>query len=124
MDQLDFDFQRKVEKYYQLTIRLRWIVVSMLWLTLGVYGIWSLRQAIQLWFDYFTWSAVYYGLAFNLIPTLCLSVCIGMTLAVLLTQSRHILWGLSDKEKYYLAQKVSKILATGSSHPFWKWIND
>jgi hypothetical protein len=119
----DFDFQRKVEKYYQLTIYLRWIVVLILWLTLGIYGVWGIRQAIQLCFDYFTWSAVYYGLAFNLIPTLCLSICIGMTLAVLLTQSRHILWGLSDKEKYYLAQKVEKISATGSSHPFWKWIN-
>lgn len=123
MDRLDFDFQRKVDKYYQLTIYLRWIVVVSLWLTLGVYGIWGIRHEIGLWLDYFTWSAVRYGLAFNIVPTLCLAVCIGMTLSVLLLQSRHIIWGLSDKEKYYLEQKVEKILNTGSSHPFWKWIH-
>lgn len=123
MNQTDLDFQRKVARYYQLTIYMRWIVVVLLWLTVGVYGIWSIREEIKLWFDHFTWSAVHYGLAFNLIPTLCLAICIGMTVSVLLWQSRHIIWGLTDKEKYYLAKKVEKILATGSSHPLWKWIH-
>ena len=123
MNQSNLDFQRKVARYYQLTIYLRWIVVVLLWLTIGVYGVWGIRDEIKLWFDYFTWSAVHYGLAFNLIPTICLAICIGMTLSVLLWQSRHIIWGLSDKEKYYLEKKVEKILATGSSHPLWKWIH-
>lgn len=123
MEQLDFDLQRKVEKYYQLTIYGRWIFIAALWLTLGVYSFWNLRQEIARCLDYFTWSAVYYSLAFNLVPTLCLSICIGTTLGTLLRQSCHILWGLSDKEKYYLTKKVEKILATGSSHPLWKWIN-
>lgn len=124
MDELDFDFQEKVKKYYQLTIYLRWIIVLFLWFTFGVYGIWGLRYEIKLWFDYFTWSAVRYGLAFNFIPTFCLAICIVMTLSILLRQSSYILWGLSDKEKYYLTKKVEKILVTGSSHPFWKWIQD
>ena len=123
MNESDFNFQKKVEKYYQLTIYLRWVVILFLWLTLGIYGIWGIRHEISLWLDYFTWSAVHYGLAFNLIPTICLAICMGMTVSVLVLQSRHILWGLSDKEKYYLEQKVSKIMAMGSSHPLWKWIN-
>ncbi|VEP14907.1 conserved hypothetical protein [Hyella patelloides LEGE 07179] len=123
MDKSDFDFQKKVDRYYQLTIYLRWIVVLLLWFTLGVYGVWGIRHEIKLWLDYFTWSAVHYGLAFNLVPTICLAICIGMTVSVLLWQSSHILWGLSDREKYYLEKKVAKILATGSSHPFWKWIH-
>ena len=123
MNESDFDFQRKVQKYYQLTIYLRWIGILLLWLTLGIYGIRGIRHEISLWFDYFTWSAVRYGLAFNLIPTICLGICIGMTVSALLSQSRHILWGLSDREKYFLAKKVEKILAVGASHPFWKWIH-
>ena len=124
MSESEVDFQKKVDKYYQLTIYFRWIVVLLLWSTLGVYGIWGIRHEIKLWLDYFTWSAVHYGLAFNLFPTICLGICIGMTVSVLLWQSSHILWGLSDKEKYYLENKVKKILAKGSSHPLWKWVNN
>ena len=123
MDRADVDFQKKVTKYHQITIYMRWLVVIALWLTLGIYGIWGIRNEIQLWLNYFTWSAIYYGLAFNLIPTLCLSICIGMTVSVLVWQSRCAIWGLSDKEQYYLEQKVTKILATGTSHPFYRWLN-
>ena len=123
MNKSDFDFQRKVVNYYRLTIYIRWIVVLLLWLTLGAYGIWGIRHEISLWLDYFTWSAVNYGLAFNIIPTICLGICIGMTISVLVLQSSHIIWGLSDKEKYYLEKKVNKILAKGSSHPLWKCIH-
>ena len=123
MNKSDLDFQTKVIKYHQLTVYMRWLVVILLWLTLGIYGIWGIRQEIQLWLDYFTWSAVYYGLAFNIIPTLCLGVCIGMTVSVLVWQSRCIIWGLSDREKYYLEQRVTKVLESDSSHPLRKWLN-
>lgn len=123
MDKSDLDFQRKVIKYHQLTIYMRWLVVLLLWLTLGVYGIWGIHQEIELWFDYFTWSAVYYGLAFNIIPTICLSICIGMTVSVLVWQSRCIIWGISNKEKYYLEQRVTKVLESGSSNPVRKWLD-
>ena len=122
MTSTDFNLPPKVKKYYRLTIYLRWLVVILLWLTLGTYGIWGLRNEIMLWFDYLTWSGVRYGLAFNLIPTLCVGICVGMTLSVLLRQSSHIIWGFSSQEKYYLEQKVNKILAQGSAHPLWKWL--
>ena len=122
MSKANFDLTPKVKKYYRLTIYLRWLVVIALWLTVGVYGIWGLRQEIQLWLDYFTWSGIRYGLAFNLVPTLCVGLCAGMTLSVLVWQSGHIIWGFSDREKYELEQKVNKILAQGSAHPLWKWL--
>lgn len=122
MSKSNFDLAPRVKKYYQLTIYFRWLVVILLWLTFGAYGIWGLRGEIALWQSYFTWSALRYGLAFNLLPTMCLGLCIGMTLSVLMWQSSHILWGFSDREKYQLQQKVDKILARGSSHPFWQWI--
>ena len=123
MDRSDFDFQKKVTKYYRLTIYMRWLIVIFLWLTLGIYGIWGIRHEIQLWLDYFTWSAIYYGLAFNPIPTLCLAICVGMTISVLVRQSRCVIWGLSKKEQYYIEQKVSKIIASGSSHPLHRWLD-
>lgn len=106
MTEQDQDFQNKVEDYYQLMVWSRWRFVIFLWLTLGSYGIWSLRHEIKLWLDYFTWAAVRYGLRFNMLSTMCLAICVGFTLSTLVWQSRNIIWGLSDKEKYYLEQKV------------------
>lgn len=123
MKKYDAEFRRKMNKFYQLTVCARWLFILICWLTIGVYGIWSLRDGIALWFDYFTWSAVYYTFHFNFIPTICLSFCTAITLSVLIWQSRNILWGLPKHEQKYLAKQVNKILTAGSKHPLWKWIN-
>ncbi len=123
MKSLDPNFERKVRKLYQLTIYFRWIVVLFSWLTFGVYGIWGLRSEISLWLDYFTWAALRYGLAFNIIPTICLAFCIGMTISVLVWQSRNIIWGLPAQEKQDLERKVQRILAKGKRHFLYKWLN-
>jgi hypothetical protein len=117
------DFEQKVNRLYQLSIYGRWLVAIFSWLTLGVYAIWSLRQEIALGLDYFTWAAVYYGLHFNFLPTLCLAFCIGTTMSVLLWQSRNLIWGLPEIEQRQLARQVEKIMARGAKHPLWKWIN-
>ena len=123
MKSLDPNFERKVRKLYRLTIYFRWIVVLFSWLTFGVYGIWGLRSEISLWLDYFTWAALRYGLAFNIIPTICLAFCIGMTISVLVWQSRNIIWGLPAQEKQDLERKVQRILAKGKRHFLYKWLN-
>lgn len=122
MSKQDSDFQQKVTKLYQLSIYGRWLVVIASWLTFGVYALWSLREEIAIALDYFTWAAVYYGLHFNFIPTLCLAFCIGMTTSVLVWQSRNLIWGLPAIEKHRLERKVKKIIAQGDRHPLWKWI--
>ena len=122
-DRFNTDFDKKVERLYQLTVYGRWLFITFSWLTVGIYGIWSLRSEISLLFDYFTWSAVYYGFHFNLIPTICLAFCVGVTVSVLVWQSRNILWGLPSKDRQKLEQQVRKIVATGTKHPLWKWIN-
>ncbi|MEM9271497.1 MAG: hypothetical protein AAGA80_00850 [Cyanobacteria bacterium P01_F01_bin.143] len=109
MVEKDPNFQNKVDNYYKEIVWARWKLVIFLWLTLGTYGIWSLRHEIKLWLDYFTWSAVRYGLKFNMLSTICLAICIGFTLSTMVWQSRNIIWGLSDKEKYYLEQRVKDI---------------
>jgi hypothetical protein len=117
------NFQRKVNRLYRLTVYARWLFIVASWLTIGASGLWSLRREISLWFDYFTWSAVYYGLHFNPIPTLCLAFCIGITIAVLVWQSRNLIWGLPVQEQRQLEKQVEKILNRGVKHPLWKWIN-
>lgn len=117
------DFQQKVDRLYKLSIYGRWLVVILSWLTLGLYAIWNLRAEIALCLDYFTWAALYYGLHFNFLPTLCLAFCIGITASVLVWQSRNIIWGLPDSEKRKLEGQVKKIMAKGIKHPLWKWID-
>ncbi|WP_036477157.1 hypothetical protein [Myxosarcina sp. GI1] len=116
-------FRQQVEKLYNLTVYLRWLFVLFCWLTLGVYGIWQIKNAIALWFDYFTWSAVYYTFHFHLIPTLCLAFCVGVTVSTLVRQSKNIIWGIPKSEKKQLEKRVKRILAVGTKHPLWKWIS-
>jgi hypothetical protein len=122
METNNSNFQRQVEKFYQLTVYARWLFILCCWLTLGTYALWQMRREIALLFDYFTWAAVRYGLIFNLLPAFCLSFCIGITVSVLLWQSRNIIWGLPAQERKYLEKQVNKILAVGRKHPLWKWI--
>ena len=123
MTKYQSDFQQKVARLHRLTVYARWSFVLINWLTLGTYALWNLKEEIALWFDYFTWAAVYYGFYFNLLPTLCLAFCIATTLSVLIWQSRNIIWGLPKQEQRQLERQVEKILASRGKHPLWKWIN-
>lgn len=122
MIEIDPKLDRQIKKLHRLTVCFRWFTVVLCWLTLGIFGIRSLLPQINLWLDYFTWSAVRYTIHFNPLPSLSLAFCIGMTISVLVWQSRNIIWGLSPQEKYRLEQKVHKIIAKGSSHPLWRFI--
>ena len=112
--------QAEVQRLYQLTLYGRWLVIGGLWLTVGSFSLWSLRDSIQQWFEYFTWAAVRYAFAFNRLAAVGLGVCIGTTFAVLLSQSRVILWGLPAHEHQRLSQQVMRIRVQGSTHPLWQ----
>ncbi|NJL53176.1 MAG: hypothetical protein HC930_15080 [Hydrococcus sp. SU_1_0] len=117
------DFKQQVAKLHRLTVYGRWLLVLGSWLTLGTYALWQLKHEIALWFDYFTWAAVYYTFHFNLVPTLCLAFCIAITSSVLTWQSRNIIWGLPSSEQRQLVKQVKNIQAKGKRHLLWKWIN-
>ena len=117
---LDPIFKQQVQKLHYLTVYGRWLVVALLWLTIGSLSLWSLRSEIALWQQYFTWVAVRYGLFYNPLPTFGLALCIGMTVSVLVWQSRNILLGLPQQEQQRLEQQVHKIRQQGPSHPLWK----
>ncbi len=121
-ESLDPQFSAEVERLYRVMLYGRWLVVGLLWLTVGLLSLWELRGAIALMHEYFTWAALRYGLFFHPLGALGLGLCIGMTVSVLIWHSRNILWGLPKSEQKRLQQSVCKIRQQGSSHPLWKWV--
>lgn len=119
---LDATFQQQVERLHQINVYGRWLVVALLWLSIGCLSLWGLRGEIALWLQYFTWVAVRYGLYYNPLPTLGLAFCIGMTVSVLVWQSCNILFGLPREEQRRLEKQVCRIRQQGASHPLWKWV--
>jgi hypothetical protein len=115
-------FQQEVERLHRLTVWGRWLVVSLLWLTVGSASLWGLRSVLELCLEDFTWAALKYGLIFNRFASIGLALCIGMTLAVLVWQSRNILFGRSKTQQVLLEKRVLKIRQQGSSHPLWDWV--
>jgi len=95
-------------------------VVGALWLSVGIASLWGLRYPISLLIDHFTWVALRYGLIFHPIPALGLMLCVGLTVAVLIWQSRNILLGLPRRDRHSLEKQVYRIRQQGSSHPLWK----
>lgn len=119
----DPEFQRQVQRLHELSVYSRWLFVTVSWLTLGVFAIWSLREEFVLWREYFTWAAVRFALVYNRLAAISLGWCVGLTTAVLLWQSRNILVGLPAKERKELEKRVRRIREQGSSHPLWNWIS-
>lgn len=99
-----------------------WSVCGGLWLTVGTASLWLLRFEIERLFDYFTWTQVRYGLAYNPLPAVGLGLCIGLTVGLLISQSRHLFVGLSAGERKRLENLLFKIRQQGASHPFWRWV--
>ncbi len=118
----DPSFAQQVQRLHQLTVYGRWLFVGCLWLTIAPLCLWNLRAEIAVWQQYFTWVAVRYGLFYHPLSTLGLAFCIGMTVAVLVWQSRNILVGLPQPEKERLEKQVCRIRQQGTTHPLWKWI--
>ncbi|MBF2005596.1 MAG: hypothetical protein IGS49_09025 [Chlorogloeopsis fritschii C42_A2020_084] len=118
----NLSFTEQVQRLHRLTVYGRWLFVVFLWLTIAPVSLWHLREEIVLWREHFTWVAVRYGLAYHPIATIGIAFCIGMTVAILIWQSRNILLGLPQQEKQRLEQQVYRIRQQGPSHPLWKWI--
>lgn len=119
---LDPTFKAQVQRLHQLTVYGRWLLVGILWISLGPLSLWGWRYEISLLRSHFTWAALRYGVLFNPWPALGLTFCMGMTLAVLVWQSRNILVGIPHEEQKRLEQQVRRIGQQGASHPLWKWV--
>jgi hypothetical protein len=120
--ELDPIFKNQIDNLHHLTIYGRWIVIALLWGSIGVYSLWELRYPLELISEDFTWSAVKYGLMFQPLPALGLFTCVGMTAGTLTWQSRNLIWGISSHDRERLARQVCQIRQQGDSHPLWKWV--
>ncbi len=112
----------ELEALRQHMMRSWWWICLGLWLTLGLLSLWTLRFELQELREYFTWAAVRYMFYYNRLAAIGIGLCVGVTVATLYAESRHILWGLSKQEKSQLTYRLKKIHAQGSSHPQWKII--
>ena len=121
-DNLDPTLKNQVQRLHELTVYARWLFVGILWITLGSLSLWGWRYELSLLRSQFTWAALTYGIAYNRLPAMGLGICIGMTTAVLVWQSRNILLGIPPTEQKRLEQQVSRISQQGASHPLWKWV--
>ncbi|MEQ9373526.1 hypothetical protein [Coleofasciculus sp. F4-SAH-05] len=123
-DHLDPTIKVKVQRLHQLTVYGRWLFVGILWISVAPLSLWGWRYELLLLQEHFTWSGLRYSIAFNRLPILGLAICIGMTTAVLVWQSRNILFGIPPAEKQRLVHQVRRISDQGPSHPLWKWVCD
>lgn len=119
----DPDARLQMKRLHRLTVWARWIVVAGLWGSIAPLSLWELRHEIPLWRDYFTWTALRFGLAYNPLAAIGLALCIGMTVSVLLWQSHNILWGVSDRQTRRLEKQLRHIHKRGKTHPLWKWVH-
>ncbi len=122
MSYQDPQLKTEIWRLHQLTVCGRWLFVLCLWLTVGLFSFIGLRSSINLWLEYFTWAAFRAAFRYNALATAGLGLCLGMTLAVLLWQSRNILFGLPKQERSRLRQRVMQIRQQGSNHPLWRWV--
>ncbi|MEL6939180.1 MAG: hypothetical protein AAFO84_08305 [Cyanobacteria bacterium J06598_1] len=113
---------KDIEALRQATMHTWWKFCLCLWLTVGLFSLWLLRFELQELYQYFTWSAVRAMLIFNRVGGIGLVSCFALTLGLLLSESRQIIWGISNEERSRLINSLEKIQAQGPSHPQWKVI--
>lgn len=115
----DPSHQAQLERLRQSVLKRWWLISLGLWLTVGPLSLWGLRHEFALLQQYFTWTAVRYGLAYNRLAALGIGITIGLSVALLVAESRHILFGLTTKERERLEKQLFKIHQQGRNHPLW-----
>ena len=118
---MDLDHSQKKQLQQLRTILWRrwWLTVLGLWLAVGSLRLWNLRPEIILLRQYFTWTALRYGLLYHRLVALGLGLCLGLTVALLLAESRYLLFGLAKEEQQRLETWLQRINRQGPRHPLW-----
>ena len=117
------EFERQLEQLNRVVMASWWLLCGGLWLTVGLLSLWRLRFEIERLFEFFTWTQIRYGLAYNPLSAAGLGLCVGLTVGLLISHSRHIVFGLSVGERQRLEKLLLRIRQQGPAHPFWRWID-
>ncbi|MEM8543184.1 MAG: hypothetical protein AAGF66_04205 [Cyanobacteria bacterium P01_H01_bin.119] len=119
---VDGPSETQLKRLQHLTMTAWWLLCLGLWLSVGALSLWVLRHEVAQARAYFTWAQVRYGLAHNRLPSLGLGLCVGLTVGILVSQSRHILFGWSQQEQKRLRSRLVQIRQQGPSHPLWRLV--
>lgn len=120
---LDSSQKRQLKQLREIIGRRWWLTVLGLWLTVGSLSFWNLRPEIILLCQYFTWTALRYGFFYHRLAALGLGLCLGLTVALLLAESRYLLFGLTKEEHQRLETWLQRINRQGPRHPLWTSLN-
>jgi hypothetical protein len=116
---LDPSQKKQLEYLRAIAWRRWWMTIAGLWLTVGSLSLWSLRLELVLLHQYFTWTALRYGLAYHRWAALGLGLCLGLTVALLVAESRYLLFGLAKEEQQRLETWLRRINRQGPGHRLW-----
>jgi hypothetical protein len=114
---------RQVTRLRRLNAGMRWAGVVLMWMTLGAWSCWEMRESLALLREYFSLIGLQYSVLFHLWGGgTGLVICVAITLSSLLWQIGQWLWQPSDRERHRLEVRVQQIQSQGAKHPFWRWI--
>ncbi|MFQ3615205.1 MAG: hypothetical protein SNJ57_00425 [Cyanobacteriota bacterium] len=116
----DPGFQAEVDRLHQHLMTMRWWWLRLLWLTVVPLSLWHLRDEIALWRQYFTWTAVRYGLLYHPLAATGLILCASLTVSTLLWHSYALLFGIPADHRRRLSERVLEIRQRGPKHPLWR----
>ncbi|MBD3882624.1 hypothetical protein IFO70_12710 [Phormidium tenue FACHB-886] len=102
----DPQLHRQIKRLHQRQVYKRWFTMGLGWLVLAPLCLWAVRDEIALMHDYFTWAALRYAIIYNRLPAFGLALCVAMTIATLIWQSRNILFGFSPQYENWLRQQA------------------
>ena len=113
---------KELEALRQAMMRNWWRICLFLWLTVGLGCLWWVRGDLIEISDYFTWAAVRSIFLYSRTAGIGIALCVGLTFALLVSESRQILWGMSAEERSRLSAQLDRIHEQGESHPQWRLI--
>jgi hypothetical protein len=119
----DLDLDQQIAKLRRVDMCLRWLLILLLWLTLGVWSCWEMRASLLQLTEYLSLTGLKYSLFFHLWGGGGgLILCLSLTVSSILWQIGQSFWQISPRERQVLATRVQQIQDQGSKHPFWRWI--
>lgn len=113
---------QELEALRRAMMRTWWQTCLVLWLTIGLVSLWWVRGDLIEIGQYFTWAAVRSIFLYSRLAGMGIALCIGVTFALLVSESRQILWGMSVEERSRLSAQLDRIHEQGTSHPQWHLI--
>jgi len=115
--------EQEIEALRQNMMKTWWLICLGCWIVIGLPCLWWIRADLIEIAEYFTWAAVRSIFLFQRVAGTGVAFCIAVTFALLVSESRQIIWGISPEERTRLVNNLDRIHAQGPTHPQWKIIS-